>query len=63
MDVSSDADSIAKAFAEVEVDSGPIFMLVNCAGAAVCGKLEDTSVEDFKVFRHFHILNYLNPVQ
>lgn len=57
MDVSSDADSIAKAFAEVEVDSGPIFMLVNCAGAAVCGKLEDTSVEDFKVFSS-HFLSY-----
>lgn len=57
VDVSSDADSIAKAFAEVEVDSGPIFMLVNCAGAAVCGKLEDTSVEDFKVFLS-HFLSY-----
>jgi short-subunit dehydrogenase len=24
-------------------------MLVNCAGMAICGRLEDTSVEDIKV--------------
>lgn len=28
---------------------GPIYMLVNCAGMAICGRLEDTSVKDIKV--------------
>ncbi|CAL7944906.1 unnamed protein product [Xylocopa violacea] len=27
---------------------GPIYMLVNCAGTAICGKIEDTSVADLQ---------------
>lgn len=28
---------------------GPVDILINCAGFAVCGLFEETSVEDFKV--------------
>ena len=28
---------------------GPIDILINCAGFAVCGLFEETSIEDFKV--------------
>lgn len=28
---------------------GPIDILINCAGFAVCGLFEETPVEDFKV--------------
>lgn len=49
MDVSRDAEAVAKALAEAEEGSGPVFMLVNCAGQAVCGKIEDMSVDEFKV--------------
>ena len=28
---------------------GPIDVLINCAGFAVCGLFEETSIEDFKV--------------
>ena len=28
---------------------GPIDILINCAGYAVCGLFEETSVDDFKV--------------
>lgn len=28
---------------------GPVDILINCAGYAVCGLFEETSVDDFKV--------------
>lgn len=41
----SDYDNIARRLADVEAhsDSGPIHMLVNCAGMAQCGTIADTS--------------------
>lgn len=27
---------------------GPIYMLVNCAGTAICGKIEDTTIDNLK---------------
>lgn len=49
VDVSDNYEDIEKALHDVEEELGPIFMLVNCAGMAVCGRLEDTSVSDIKV--------------
>jgi short-subunit dehydrogenase len=34
-------------------------MLVNCAGMAICGRLEDTSVEDIKVGIDFQLGNII----
>ena len=36
-------------FCQASETLGPIDILVNCAGFAVCGLFEETSVEDFKV--------------
>lgn len=36
-------------FLQASETLGPIDILVNCAGFAVCGLFEETSVEDFKV--------------
>lgn len=46
LDVSSSYENVAKAFAEIENDVDPIYMLVNCAGYSKCGTIEDTSAED-----------------
>lgn len=49
VDLSSDYNAVEKALWTLEEESGPIYMLVNCAGGAVCGKLEDTSANDIQV--------------
>jgi 3-dehydrosphinganine reductase len=49
LDVSENYEDIEKALHDAEEETGPISMLVNCAGMAICGRLEDTSVEDVKV--------------
>jgi NAD(P)-dependent dehydrogenase (short-subunit alcohol dehydrogenase family) len=49
VDVSDNYEDIEKALHDVEEEFGAILMLVNCAGMAICGRLEDTSVSDIKV--------------
>jgi len=49
VDVSDNYEDVQKALLGVEEELGPIFMLVNCAGMAICGRLEDTSVSDIQV--------------
>lgn len=56
LDVTGDYDNISKELATLEETVGPIYMLVNCAGQAVCGRLEDMSAEDVK---YMIDLNYL----
>lgn len=48
LDVTSDYDIIQKCFADLETKVGPIFMLVNCAGACICGLFENMEVQDIK---------------
>jgi 3-dehydrosphinganine reductase len=49
VDIRDNYEDIEKALHDAEEELGPIFMLVNCAGMAICGTLEDTSVSDMKV--------------
>ncbi|KAK2583517.1 hypothetical protein KPH14_009473 [Odynerus spinipes] len=46
LDVTQNYEEVEKAFMDLEKTMGPIYMLVNCAGTAICGKIEDTSVSD-----------------
>lgn len=48
LDISMSYEEVAKCFAELEEAVGPIYMLVNCAGLAICGVFEEVSVEDTK---------------
>uniref|UniRef100_A0A1B6CKZ1 3-dehydrosphinganine reductase n=2 Tax=Clastoptera arizonana TaxID=38151 RepID=A0A1B6CKZ1_9HEMI len=52
-------EDLEKMLTDVEEELGPIFMLINCAGSSVCGKMEDLSVTDFK---HMMDLNYMGSV-
>lgn len=44
--MSSNYDDVAKCLADIEEAFGDIFMLINCAGLAICGVFEDVSVAD-----------------
>lgn len=46
LDISKDYKLVEKTFQKIEEDFGPIYMLVNCAGMAICGVFEEVSVED-----------------
>ncbi|XP_014256217.1 3-ketodihydrosphingosine reductase [Cimex lectularius] len=63
LDVSSNFDKVDKAFVEIEQEVGPIYMLVNCAGSAVCGKLEDLSKADIKKMFDLNCLGSIFPTK
>lgn len=63
VDVSGNYDDVLKALDAAEEQLGPVFMLVNCAGMAVCGKLEDTNVEDIKYLVNLNFLGTLYPTK
>lgn len=63
VDVSGSYEAIEKALDAAEEDLGPIYMLVNCAGMAICGKLEDTSVADIKYLIDLNYLGSLYPTK
>lgn len=46
LDVGANYENVEKALTDLEGTMGPIYMLVNCAGTAICGKIEDTTVEN-----------------
>ncbi|CAL7944905.1 unnamed protein product [Xylocopa violacea] len=48
LDIGEDYNAVEKALTDLEKTMGPIYMLVNCAGTAICGKIEDTSVADLQ---------------
>lgn len=46
LDLSSDYDTVRKALEQLEEDVGKIYMLINCAGLAICGTVDQFKVED-----------------
>lgn len=48
MNLADNYESVERALLDVEKSVGPIYMLVNCAGTAICGKIEDTTTENLK---------------
>lgn len=55
-DVTSGYEIINTCFSQLEDKVGPIFMLVNCAGACICGLFEEMKIDDIKSMVS---LNYL----
>ncbi|XP_012282094.1 3-ketodihydrosphingosine reductase [Orussus abietinus] len=45
LDIRENYDHIEKSLHYLENTIGPIYMLVNCAGTAICGKIEDTTID------------------
>jgi len=46
LDIGGDYETVDKALADLENVMGPIYMLVNCAGLAIGGKIEETTVDN-----------------
>lgn len=48
IDLSTDYETVATALSSLEESVGTIYMLVNCAGMAICGTVDEMSIEDAK---------------
>ncbi|XP_066261492.1 3-ketodihydrosphingosine reductase [Euwallacea similis] len=59
----SNKDDIQKRLLELDETVAPIYMLVNCAGQAICGKLEHMSESDIKQMINVNWLGTLYPIQ
>lgn len=46
LDLAQSYGAVTSTLEELERTVGAIYMLINCAGMAICGTVEDTSVED-----------------
>ncbi|KMR00005.1 3-ketodihydrosphingosine reductase-like protein [Lasius niger] len=56
LDIGANYENVEKALADLEKTMGPIYMLVNCAGVAICGKIEDTTVDSLDKMIHINLL-------
>lgn len=56
LDITQSYEEVEKAFVDLEKTMGPIYMLVNCAGTAICGKIEDTSEADVNTMIRLNFL-------
>lgn len=56
LDIGEDYNAVEKAFSDLERTMGPVYMLVNCAGTAICGKIEDTSITDLQKMININFL-------
>ncbi|KAL7305796.1 hypothetical protein TKK_0002044 [Trichogramma kaykai] len=63
LDVSRSAIAVATAFADHETRLGQCYMLVNCAGNAVCGKIEDTAEMTLKHMLDVNLVGSYNCVK
>lgn len=63
LDLTKGNDDIEKAFAEIEEKNGEIYMLVNCAGMAICSTVEDTKPEDAKFLMDLNYFGTFYPIR
>jgi 3-dehydrosphinganine reductase len=63
LDLSKEHTVIGKAFDEIEKKLGDIYMLVNCAGMAICGTIEDIKPEDARFLIDLNYLGTFYPIQ
>lgn len=67
VDLSADYDVVQNALRQIEEDMGDIYMLVNCAGMAICGTVDQFKVDDAKklmdvnYFGTFYPTRYVLP--
>lgn len=63
LDVTESFEHIKESFDSIEQKSGEIYMLVNCAGMAICGTIENTKPADAKVLMDLNYFGTLYPIQ
>lgn len=59
----SDFEVLKKELEIIENNVGPIFGLINCAGIAICGKVEEITVKEIKTMLNVNYLGTLYPIQ
>lgn len=59
----SNYETLKRELEAIENDVGPIFGLINCAGIAICGKVEEFTVEEIKTMIDVNYLGTLYPIQ
>lgn len=63
LDLTKGHEEVNKAFTEIEEKSGEVYMLVNCAGTAICGTIEETKPEDAKFLMDLNYFGTFYPIQ
>lgn len=63
LDLTKGHEEVNKVFAEIEGTTGEIYMLVNCAGMAICGTIEETKPEDAKFLMDLNYFGTFYPIQ
>lgn len=64
IDLTTDYEAISKRLAEVEqTPAGKVYMLVNCAGAAVCGTIEDLTAEQARFMMDVNYFGTFYPTK
>ncbi|KAG5680461.1 hypothetical protein PVAND_009969 [Polypedilum vanderplanki] len=63
LDLSKEHEIIEKGFNDIEAKLGDIYMLVNCAGQALCGVIEDVKPEDARFLMNLNYFGTLYPIQ
>lgn len=56
LDIGKNYDEVEKSLLDLEKTMGPIYMLANCAGTAIPGKIEDTTAENLKLMLDVNFL-------
>lgn len=63
LDLSKNFADVSTGFAEIEQSLGPIYMLVNCAGFALCGRVEDIDIDDAKLMMEVNYFGTYYPTR
>lgn len=63
LDIASGYEKVENALKDIEERSGFIYMLVNCAGMAVCGRMEDIPIADAKWMMDLNYFGTYYPVR
>lgn len=63
MDLTQSYEAVQSAIRNIEKTVGPTYALINCAGMAVCGKIEDASENDFKQMMNLNYFGTVFPIK
>lgn len=63
LDLSTDYDTVRKGLQELEEEAGEIYMLVNCAGMAICGTVDQFTPEDARKMMDINYFGTFYPTR
>lgn len=63
VDLSKSYDGVQNVLAALENDIAPIYWLVNCAGGAICGRVDEVSVDDAQYLMNINYFAVYYPTR